>query len=39
MNLFDNQERILKDCTARFERLEIDYMLTSTMAMFHYAVG
>lgn len=39
MNLFDDQERILKDCTERFERLNIKYMLTGSMAMLHYAVG
>lgn len=39
MSLFDDQERILSDCTARFERLGIKYMLTGSMAMLHYAVG
>lgn len=39
MDLFDDQERILKDCTARFERLGIKYMLTGSMAMLNYAVG
>ncbi len=39
MSLFEDQERILKDCTARFERLGIKYVLTGSMAMLHYAVG
>lgn len=39
MSLFDDQEMILKDCTERFERLGIKYMLTGSMAMLHYAVG
>ncbi len=39
MSLLDDQERILKDCTERFERLGIKYMLTGSMAMLHYAVG
>jgi hypothetical protein len=33
MNLYEDQERILKDCTERFERLGIAYMLTGSMAM------
>lgn len=39
MSLVEDQERILKDCTVRFERLGIEYMLTGSMAMLHYAVG
>lgn len=39
MSLLDDQERVLKDCTERFERLGIKYMLTGSMAMLHYAVG
>ncbi len=39
MSLADDQERILKDCTERFDRLGIEYMLTGSMAMLHYAVG
>jgi hypothetical protein len=30
--------RVLHDITARFETLEIPYMLTGSMALFHYAV-
>lgn len=39
MSLDDDQGRILKDCTERFERLDINYMLTGSMAMLHYAIG
>ena len=35
---YEDQERILKDCTERFERLGIDYMLTGSMAMAAYAM-
>lgn len=35
---FEDQERILKDCTERFERLGIAYMLTGSMAMTEYAM-
>ena len=38
MTLYEDQERILKDCTDRFERLGIDYMLTGSMAMVAYAM-
>lgn len=38
MTLYEDQERILKDCTERFERLGIDYMLTGSMAMVAYAM-
>lgn len=39
MGLFEDQEKVLKDCIKRFERLGIEYMLTGSMAMLHYAVG
>ncbi len=39
MSLYDDQEAILKDCTARFEKLGVEYMLTGSMALLHYAVG
>lgn len=35
---FEDQERILKDCIERFERLGIAYMLTGSMAMTEYAM-
>ncbi len=35
---YEDQERILKDCTERFERLGISYMLTGSMAMAGYAM-
>jgi len=35
---FEDQERILKDCTERFDRLGILYMLTGSMAMTEYAM-
>ena len=38
MSLYEDQERILKDCTERFERLGIAYMLTGSMAMVAYAM-
>ncbi len=38
MSLFEDQERVLKDCTKRFERLGIAYMLTGSMAMVEYAM-
>jgi hypothetical protein len=38
MNLYEDQERILKDCTERLERLGIAYMLTGSMAMVAYAM-
>lgn len=39
MTLVEDQKEVLRDCTARFERLGIEYMLTGSMAMLHYAVG
>ena len=39
MSLQEDQGEILKDCTRRFERLGIEYMLTGSMAILHYAVG
>jgi hypothetical protein len=38
MNLFEDQKTVLRDCTERFERLEIAYMLTGSMAMVNYAM-
>lgn len=38
MSLYEDQERVLKDCTERFERLGIKYMLTGSMAMIEYAM-
>ncbi len=38
MSLFEDQKAVLKDCTERFERLEIAYMLTGSMAMVDYAM-
>jgi hypothetical protein len=38
MNLFEDQKSVLRDCTERFERLGIAYMLTGSMAMVNYAM-
>lgn len=38
MSLYEDQESVLKDCTGRFERLGIAYMLTGSMAMVQYAM-
>lgn len=38
MRLFEDQKLVLKDCTERFERLGIAYMLTGSMAMVNYAM-
>jgi len=38
MNLFEDQKMVLRDCTERFERLGIAYMLTGSMAMVNYAM-
>ncbi len=38
MSLYEDLERVLKDCTERFERLGIVYMLTGSMAMVEYAM-
>ena len=38
MTLFEDQGRVLKDCTERFESLGIAYMLTGAMAMIEYAM-
>ncbi len=38
MNLFEDQKMVLRDCTERFERLDIAYMLTGSMAMVNYAM-
>lgn len=37
-NLFEDQKSVLKDCTDRFSRLGIQYMLTGSMAMATYAM-
>lgn len=34
----DEQNDVLKDCAGRLERLGIEYMLTGSMAMVHYAI-
>ncbi len=36
--LFEDQKWVLKDCTERFERLGIPYMLSGSMAMLPYAM-
>ena len=36
--LFEDQKMVLRDCTERFERLGIAYMLTGSMAMVNYAM-
>lgn len=38
VTLYEDQERILKDVTERFERLSIPYMLTGSMALSKYAM-
>lgn len=38
MTLYEDQEGVLKDCTERFDRLGIAYMLTGSMAMAAYAM-
>ena len=38
MTLYEDQKRVLKDCTERFEKLGIAYMLTGSMAMINYAM-
>ena len=38
MTLYEDQERILRDVTERFERLGLSYMLTGSMAMTKYAM-
>ena len=35
---FEDQEEVSKDCTGRFDRLGIAYMLTESMAMIPYAM-
>ena len=37
-NPFEDQKLVLQDCTERFERLRIPYMLTGSMAMIPYAM-
>lgn len=37
-SLFEDQEEVLKDIVARFERLKIPYMLSGSMAMVCYAM-
>lgn len=37
-NLYEDQKMVLRDCTERFERLGIAYMLTGSMAMVNYAM-
>ena len=34
----EEQNDVLRDCTERLERLDIDYMLTGSMALVHYAI-
>lgn len=38
MTVFEDQKSVLQDCTERFERLSIAYMLTGSMAMVNYAM-
>ncbi|MFN2501270.1 MAG: DUF6036 family nucleotidyltransferase [Pyrinomonadaceae bacterium] len=38
MNRQDEQNDVLRDFTARLERMGIEYMLTGSMALVHYAV-
>ncbi len=37
-SLFEDQKRVLKDCTERFEKLGIPYMLSGSMAMVTFAM-
>src|SRR5260221_13305548 len=37
-SLFDDQKKILKDCTERFEHVGIPYMLSGSMAILPYAM-
>ncbi len=37
-NLLEDQKQVLKDCTERFDRLGIAYMLSGSMAMLPYAM-
>jgi len=37
-SLFEDQKRVLKDCTERFEKLGLPYMLSGSMAMVTYAM-
>ena len=37
-SLFEDQKLVLKDCTSRFEKLGIPYMLSGSMAMIAYAM-
>jgi hypothetical protein len=37
-DLFEDQKEVLKDAVTRFEQLGIDYMLTGSMSMIHYAM-
>jgi hypothetical protein len=34
----EEQNNVLKDCSERLEKLGIDYMLTGSMALVHYAI-
>ncbi len=34
----DEQNDVLKDCAGRLERLGLEYMLTGSMALVHYAI-
>jgi hypothetical protein len=38
MGLYEDQELVLRDCSERFERLGIPYMLTGSMSMIVYAM-
>jgi hypothetical protein len=38
MNIFEDQEGVLRDFTGRLEKLGIDYMLIGSMAMVAYAM-
>jgi hypothetical protein len=37
-DLFEDQKEVLRDAVTRFEQLGIDYMLTGSMSMIHYAM-
>lgn len=37
-NIYEDQKSVLRDCTERFERLGVEYMLTGSMAMVNYAI-
>jgi hypothetical protein len=37
-DIFEDQKEVLRDCVGRLEQLDIEYMLTGSMAMVHYAM-